>query len=438
MKIGIQTWGSNGDIRPLLALAAGLRQAGHEVTLVVSSIDKQRYNGIAGQLNIRYRQIPERIDFDMRDFAARSFKMHPLKWLRALLDEAFFPWEADIYAAAQQLVAENDLLLGHHFLYPLKLAAAQGEKPFYSVTFCHAAIPSPNLPPFSFPDLGKYLNPISWKLLELVFNWALREPLTRLWRSAGVAPANNMLGEHLTSRQLDLVAVDPLFCQGRKDWPAHHKICGFLNLAVDADGWNMPESLDAFLNAGPAPVYMTFGSLQQAVAEWSMTLFIRAVELSGCRAIIQTSSPDYPAGGRQGRIYFIGKHPHQPVFRHCAAVVHHGGAGTAHAATRSGCPSIVVPFMDEQLFWGLRIQQLGLGGKPLAAKSVSAEALAGAIATTLNTPAWRDRVRQAAQEMQDRDGVDTAVQWISEQFQVAAGTHGRGQSADKGFSVNQT
>jgi hypothetical protein len=43
MKIGIQTWGSNGDIRPLLALADGLQQAGHAVTLVVSSIDNRSY-----------------------------------------------------------------------------------------------------------------------------------------------------------------------------------------------------------------------------------------------------------------------------------------------------------------------------------------------------------------------------------------------------------
>jgi len=29
MRIGLQTWGSEGDIRPLLALAGGLQSAGH-------------------------------------------------------------------------------------------------------------------------------------------------------------------------------------------------------------------------------------------------------------------------------------------------------------------------------------------------------------------------------------------------------------------------
>ena len=59
MKIGIQTWGSNGDVRPLLALADGLQKAGHRVTLVVSSIDNQNYAAICQQLGIRYQHIPE-------------------------------------------------------------------------------------------------------------------------------------------------------------------------------------------------------------------------------------------------------------------------------------------------------------------------------------------------------------------------------------------
>lgn len=103
---------------------------------------------------------------------------------------------------------------------------------------------------------------------------------------------------------------------------------------------------------------MTFGSLQQAIPDWSMALFLEAVKLAGCRAIIQTSSDQYPADSEMKDIYFIGRHPHQPLFSRCSAVVHHGGAGTTHAATRSGCPSVVIPFMDEQLFWAHQLQNL--------------------------------------------------------------------------------
>ena len=367
-------------------------------------------------MGIVYRQVPEHIDFNMKDFAQRSFRMHPLQWLRALLDEAFFPCEQEVYLAAQQLVADNDYVIGHHFLYPLKLAALQQQKPFFSVTLCHAGIPNPNIPPFSFPDLGCHINKLSWKLLDVLFNWALKKPLSRLWLEAGEIPPANMLTELLTSQQLNLVAVDPLFCPSSKHWQPHHQICGFLNLTEDAQHWTIPAKLAEFLDNGAPPVYMTFGSLQQAVPDWSMELFLEAVTLAGCRAIIQTSSKRYPADSIIDQVYFIGRHPHQPLFKHCVAIIHHGGAGTTHAATRSGCPSVVVPFMDEQLFWARQLQSLGLAGKPLPAKKVSAVTLATGIRTILDSKTMQNNAKRASQLMQTNDGIARAVQMLKEQF----------------------
>ena len=416
MNIGIQTWGSNGDIRPMLALANGLQRAGHSVTLVASSIDNHRYHDICAQLGITYRQVPEHIDFDMQDFAQRSLRMLPLQWLRALLDAAFFPCEQAVYQAAQQLVADNDCVIGHHFLYPLKLAALQQQKPFFSITLCHAAIPNPACPPFSFPDLGRHINTLSWKLLDVAFNWALKKPLSRLWRDAGATPPVYVLTELLTSQQLNLVAVDPLFCPAIEHWPPQHRVCGFLNLTEDARHWTPPAMLTEFLDDGPPPVYMTFGSLQQALPDWSMTLFLEAVTLAGCRAIIQTSSERYPAGSQTGQIYFIGRHPHQPLFTRCAAIVHHGGAGTSHATTRAGRPSVVVPFMDEQLFWARQLQALGLAGAPLPAKKVTAAALAKGIQTVLSSQTLQDNALKAGAAMHGNDGVARAIQLLEAQF----------------------
>ena len=418
MKIGIQTWGSNGDIRPLLALADGLQKQGHQVTLVVSSIDNQSYQPICEQLGLAYRQVPEVLDFDMQGFAKRSFKMHPLQWLRALLDEAFFSYEADIYAAAQQLVAENDYVIGHHFLYPLKLTALQQHKAFISVMFCHAALPNPAVPPISFPDLGAYFNKLSWALLDTVFNWTLKTPLTRLWLEVGVPPPKNVLSELLTSQQLNLVAVDPLFCPHSELWASNHQACGFLNLTEDTQHWNFPQTLTNFLASGSKPVYMTFGSLQAAVPEWAMDLFVEAANLAGIRAIIQSSSELYLADTQLDNIYFIGKHPHQRVFEHCTAVVHHGGAGTSHAATRAGCPSIVVPFMDEQLYWAKQLQALGLAGKPLPAKKVTAMTLAAGIRSMLNSVAMAEKAQQARMMMQPDQGVAKALQLISRALKI--------------------
>jgi UDP:flavonoid glycosyltransferase YjiC (YdhE family) len=254
--------------------------------------------------------------------------------------------------------------------------------------------------------------------LDTVFNWTLKKPLTRLWLEVGVPPPKNVLSELLTSQQLNLVAVDPLFCPHSELWASNHQACGFLNLTEDTQHWNFPQTLTNFLASGSKSVYMTFGSLQAAVPEWAMDLFVEAANLAGIRAIIQSSSERYLADTQLDNIYFIGKHPHQRVFEHCTAVVHHGGAGTSHAATRAGCPSIVVPFMDEQLYWAKQLQALGLAGKPLPAKKVTAMTLAAGIRSVLDSVAMAEKAQQARMMMQPDQGVAKALQLISRALKI--------------------
>ena len=412
-KIGIQTWGSNGDIRPLIALADGLQHAGHSVTLVVSSIDDRNYADVCQRLNIVYRHVPEAMHFDMPAFAEQTFKMNTIQWLLALLEAAFFPFEQEIYQASEQLAAENDVLIAHHFLYPLKIAAIKHDKPYITVTYCHGAIPTESSPPFQFPNLGAMLNRQQWNLLNLTFDWALKKRLSKLWLSEGLPKFKHVYPSLLTSDLLNLVAVDPLLCPEREEWSSVHQACGFLNLPEQAESWVMPKGLQDFLVSGDPPVYMTFGSLQQAVPDWSMELFTDAARISGCRVIIQTSSEKYPADSQAENIYFIGRHPHQPLFKQCAAVVHHGGAGTTHSASLSGCPSVIIPFMDEQLFWGCQLKKIGLAGEPLSSKKADSKSLAERIDIVLSTKSKQQAAENVAQQMQGRDGVAEAIKLIN-------------------------
>ncbi len=418
MKIGIQTWGSNGDIRPMIALANGLQNAGHTVTLVVSSIDNRNYSEECAGFNISYQQIPEHIDLDLESFAQQTFRMNTAQWLIALLDNAFFPYEDVIYQASRQLASTNDLVIGHHFLYPLKLAAYKQNKPFYSVTFCHAALHTISQQPFRFPNLGSRFNPLQWHLMNYIFDFILKKKLTKLWNDEGQPKIKHVLSDLLTSDSLNLVAVDPVFCPIYKEWQPQHHVCGFLNLPTSNQHWQINTGLQFFLDSGPAPVYMTFGSLQQAVPEWSIELFTKATQLAGCRAIIQTSSARYPNNSQQKNIFFIGKHPHQSLFKHCSVIVHHGGAGTTHSASLCGRPSIVIPFMDEQLFWASTLQQLGLASKPLPAKSATETLLASRINTILSSNSYQENVHRVGSIIRTRQGVSNAVDLIEKTFNI--------------------
>ena len=60
VKIGIQTWGSDDDILPFIALAEGLQAADHEVTFAYSSVDNKDYSSYADMGNFSVFKVFER------------------------------------------------------------------------------------------------------------------------------------------------------------------------------------------------------------------------------------------------------------------------------------------------------------------------------------------------------------------------------------------
>lgn len=57
MKIGLQSWGSTGDINPFLALAAALAAAGHSVTLAITSTERRDYALEGERFGFAVRQV---------------------------------------------------------------------------------------------------------------------------------------------------------------------------------------------------------------------------------------------------------------------------------------------------------------------------------------------------------------------------------------------
>jgi sterol 3beta-glucosyltransferase len=108
--------------------------------------------------------------------------------------------------------------------------------------------------------------------------------------------------------------------------------------------------------------------------------------------------------------------PHAQVFPSCQAVVHHGGAGTTHAALRAGCPSIVVEHAFDQLFWGQTLQKAGAAGPVLHRNTVTAHQLADAIKRTIDSTEMKRKANELGQQLQSEDGVARAMELIAQRF----------------------
>src|SRR5512139_3149210 len=108
MKIGIQTWGSEGDVRPFLALAAGLRAAGHDVTLAVTHVTNKDYTALGASLGVLVRSVGRLSpDFAKHAGDALARETNILRQVGLILRELFEPAAQDMLAAAKPLCREN-------------------------------------------------------------------------------------------------------------------------------------------------------------------------------------------------------------------------------------------------------------------------------------------------------------------------------------------
>lgn len=93
---------------------------------------------------------------------------------------------------------------------------------------------------------------------------------------------------------------------------------------------------------------MGFGSIVIEDPEALTEMILKAADTVGARLIVSRGWSKL-GGSRPSndRVLFIDDCPHEWLFKHVAAVVHHGGAGTAACGLRFARPTFVVPFFGE-------------------------------------------------------------------------------------------
>ncbi|THX69963.1 UDP-Glycosyltransferase/glycogen phosphorylase [Aureobasidium pullulans] len=192
------------------------------------------------------------------------------------------------------------------------------------------------------------------------------------------------------------------------DWPKHIDVCGFF--FREPPSYKPPPNLSAFLEAGTPPVYIGFGSIVIEDPEALTDTILEAVRMTGVRALVSRGWSKLGQGrDSDDTVFYVSDCPHEWLFDHVAAVVHHGGAGTTACGLSKGVPSFLVPFFGDQPFWGIMVAASGAGPEPIPYQSLTALGLARAITKCL-APETRLAAKEVADKMNTEDGVRAAVQ----------------------------
>ena len=142
-------------------------------------------------------------------------------------------------------------------------------------------------------------------------------------------------------------------------------------------------------------MFVGFGSTATAHGDELSETISHALRSAGVRGVVQSGWAGLHCTGED--ILTIDDVPHAWLFPQMAAIVHHGGAGTAAAALRAGIPSVPVAGIVDQPFWAHRLHDLGVATQPLRRIALTAEDLADAITSVTTSPAYRHRAQHFSQ-----------------------------------------
>ena len=421
MKIGIQTWGSHGDIRPFIALAEGLQTAGHQVTLYMTSVVDVDYSTSIPDSGVHIVQIASYIlpsASQITKYYQFINEKNPLKQAKLLFSEFFLPIENEMYEASVKLCQINDIVIGHTIHYTLQTAAEKTKTPYVSVMLAHI-FPTTNQPPVGFPRIGKWGNIFFWWLIRTILNKSLKPTIDMLRIKHGLEVAKDLLTDVWSSGKLTLIAVSPEICKQQDDWPKNIQVCGFLNMENTPNEGSISVQLEHFLDEADPPIYMNFGSMIPPILQIqkeTIQLFEDASKLSNCRAIIQMPLWGECQVKSSKIIHYVTSSPHHLIFPRCKAVVHHGGAGTTQTTMLAGIPSIPIAHTKEQEFWGLELKRLDIAPNLLIRRKVTPIKLAERISTVVNSPTMQENAQKIAQLMKIENGVSKAVELINRKF----------------------
>jgi UDP:flavonoid glycosyltransferase YjiC (YdhE family) len=412
MNITLLTYGSRGDFQPFLALAVGLRKAGHSVRLAGPG----RFADFSAQYAVPFAALagdPEEISIRYNEAGT-----NPVRVVRSIRDYVFeiapqVTRDARLAIEGADLVIHSFLFTtgGHTFARQMGIPDISVQTfPMFAPTRTFPNVAMGNIPPGLFSYFTHWLATQIFWYGGNTGNPRFSKQRPQDFPSKLYWPFRKVDERPLTPL---VFAYSPTVLPRPEEWTSPHiHIPGYFFL--DEPGYTPPPALADFLVAGEPPVCISFGSMVHQDVERISNAVLEALERIVQRGIILTGWGGWKARGASENLFYLDAAPHDWLFPRCSAIVHHGGAGTTAAGLRSGKPNIVIPFAGDQPFWGKRVAALGAGPHPIPVRRLDAAPLEDALHQSLVNEQMRERAAEVGEKIRAENGVERTVRLIED------------------------
>lgn len=414
MRIVLTTFGTLGDVHPLIAIALEMRQRGHTPVLAVPEIFRAKIE----PLGLGFFKVGPTLNPEDPQQVAELMDIR--KGTERTLREVLFPAIRQSYdelRAAVEAGGGADLMLAGELTYQAPIVAEVTGVRWASYVLAPLSFFSsydpPVLPPY--PALARLQSavPAAGYAVTRFARWLTRDwagPVYRLRAELGLNRGADVVFDAKHAPRLVLAMFSPLLGKPQPDWPANAEITGFVFYDGDAGRQGLPEEIERFLNAGEPPVVFTLGSAAVLDAGSFYDESAKAALTAGVRAVLLVGSDPRNVPQIQSPQLCVARYaPYSQLFPRTCLVVHQGGVGTTAQAMRAGKPMLMMPYSHDQPDNARRMRRLGVAGV-IRRQDYTGERAARRIRRMLGHPRFAERAAQVGELLRQENGLGRACE----------------------------
>ena len=405
-RIVLCTFGSLGDLHPVLALARELKRRGHSPLIATSPAYRARVEATGLEFH------PVRPDIDITDTSILRRAIHPRDGLRYIICELIMPFLRDAYEDTAAAAQGADMLVTHPVTISAYLLARKTGLPWASIALAPVSLLSVHdmcvFPGFPCAEWLARRGPTFQRTLLRLFE-VMYEPYWKPYREfekqLGLPRSPNpVLYGH--SPHLALGLFSPVLGPPQVDWPPNAHATGF---PFFEQGDALSPKLERFLDFGEPPIVFTLGSAAVGAAGDFFEDSVQAARALGRRAVllIGNDPANQPKHELPPEIIAVPYAPHSAVFPRACVNIHQGGIGTTGEAMRAGRPMLVVPYSHDQPDHAYQLKKLGIA-RSISRSKYNARSAAREIEMLLGDQDYAERAAEVGAQVRAEDGTKTA------------------------------